>query len=154
MITSYSLLNNSEKDVFITSITHVQPVNDAKDQVARKDAALNRPQVSLVVGGRTVMFLMLLFFIIGTTIGAYHLPFWTKEMPAFEPISLATSTGLGYGGAWLVSIMIFGLVALASVVIEKKEARRKLRLFHLHLDGNGFPAAPGLYLPLPLSWLF
>ncbi|WP_142830382.1 YeeE/YedE family protein [Planococcus soli] len=77
-------------------------------------------------GGRTVMFVTLLFFIIGTTIGAYHLPFWTEEMPAFEPISLATSTGLGYGGAWLVSIVIFGLIALISVVIEKKRRAPKM----------------------------
>src|SRR5699024_3269544 len=77
-------------------------------------------------GGRTVMFVTLLFFIIGTTIGAYHLPFWTEEMPAFEPISLATSTGLGYGGAWLVSIVIFGLVALISLVIEKKRRSPKM----------------------------
>src|SRR5690606_2443045 len=77
-------------------------------------------------GGRTVMFVTLLFFIIGTTVGAYHLPFWTEEMPAFEPISLATSTGLGYGGAWLVSIVIFGLVALISLVIEKKRRSPKM----------------------------
>ena len=77
-------------------------------------------------GGRTVMFVTLLFFIIGTTIGAYHLPFWTEEMPAFEPISLATSTGLGYGGAWLVSIVIFGLIALISVIIEKKRRAPKM----------------------------
>lgn len=77
-------------------------------------------------GGRTVMFVTLLFFIVGTTIGAFHLPFWTEEMPAFEPISLATSTGLGYGGAWLVSILFFGLVAWISLVIEKKRRAPKM----------------------------
>src|SRR5699024_8499 len=40
-----------------------------------------------VGSGRSVMFITLLFFIIGTTIGAYHLPFWTEDLPAFEPIS-------------------------------------------------------------------
>lgn len=77
-------------------------------------------------GGRTVMFVTLLFFIIGTTIGAYHLPFWTEEMPAFEPISLATSTGLGYGGAWAVSIALFGLIAWVTVIIEKKKKAPKM----------------------------
>ena len=77
-------------------------------------------------GGRSVMFVTLLFFIIGTTIGAYHLPFWTDELPAFEPISLATSTGLGYGGAWLVSIALFGLVAWITLVIEKKKNAPKM----------------------------
>lgn len=77
-------------------------------------------------GGRTVMFVTLAFFIVGTTIGAYHLPFWTEEMPAFAPVSLATSTGLGYGGAWLVSIALFGLVAWITVIIEKKKKAPKM----------------------------
>jgi uncharacterized protein len=77
-------------------------------------------------GGRSVMFVTLLFFIIGTTIGAYHLPFWTEELPAFEPISLATSTGLGYGGAWLVSIALFGVIAWITLVIEKKKKAPKM----------------------------
>ncbi|RAZ68344.1 YeeE/YedE family protein [Planococcus maitriensis] len=77
-------------------------------------------------GGRSVMFITLLFFIIGTTIGAYHLPFWTEDLPAFEPVSLATSTGLGYGGAWLVSIALFGLVAWITLIIEKKKRAPKM----------------------------
>ncbi|SDH39896.1 hypothetical protein SAMN05192534_10547 [Alteribacillus persepolensis] len=77
-------------------------------------------------GGRSVMFITLLFFIIGATIGAYHFEFWTSEMPAFEPISLATSTGLGYFGAWLVSILIFGIVILVTLRIEKKKNPPKM----------------------------
>lgn len=77
-------------------------------------------------GGRTVMFVTLIFFIVGATVGAYHLPFWTEEMPAFEPISLATSTGLGYGGAWLVSIALFAIIAWITVVIEKKRKAPKM----------------------------
>ncbi|PID01104.1 hypothetical protein CSV67_15985 [Sporosarcina sp. P2] len=77
-------------------------------------------------GGRTVMFVTLAFFIIGTTIGAYHLPFWTEEMPAFAPVSLATSTGLGYGGAWLVSIALFGFIAWLTLIIEKKKKAPKM----------------------------
>ncbi|WP_033541319.1 YeeE/YedE family protein [Planococcus sp. CAU13] len=77
-------------------------------------------------GGSSVMFVTLIFFIIGTTVGAYHLPFWTEEMPAFEPFSLATSTGLGYGGAWLVSIALFAVIAWVTVVIEKKRKAPKM----------------------------
>lgn len=77
-------------------------------------------------GGRSVMFVTLIFFIIGTTIGAYHLPFWTEEMPAFEPVSLATSTGLGYGGAWLLSIALFGLIAWITLIVEKKKRAPKM----------------------------
>lgn len=74
-----------------------------------------------VGGGRTVMFITLLFFIAGSTIGAYHLPFWTEDLPAFEPVSLATSTGLGYGGAWALSIALFGLITWITIIIEKKK---------------------------------
>ncbi|MCG1010504.1 YeeE/YedE family protein [Salinicoccus sp. ID82-1] len=77
-------------------------------------------------GGRTVMFITLIFFIVGATVGAHHLPFWTEELPSFEPISLATSTGLGYGGAWLVSIVLFGLIAWITVIIEKKRKAPKM----------------------------
>ncbi len=79
-----------------------------------------------VGGGRSVMFVTLLFFIIGSTIGAYHLPFWTQELPAFEPISLATSTGLGYGGAWILSIVLFGLISWITLVVEKKRKAPKM----------------------------
>ncbi|PRO66267.1 YeeE/YedE family protein [Alkalicoccus urumqiensis] len=73
-----------------------------------------------VGAGRTVMFITLLFFIVGSVIGAAHLPFWTDQMPSTEPVSLATSTGLGYGGAWLVSILLFGLIAWITLVVERK----------------------------------
>ncbi|WP_367110336.1 YeeE/YedE family protein [uncultured Psychrobacter sp.] len=79
-----------------------------------------------VGGGRSVMFITFIFFIIGATFGAYHLPFWTEEMPAYEAFSLATSTGLGYTGAWLVSLALFGLIAWATLVIEKKRHAPKM----------------------------
>ncbi|BCB02961.1 YeeE/YedE family protein [Bacillus sp. KH172YL63] len=72
-------------------------------------------------GGRSVMFITLLFFIVGATVGAYHLPFWTQELPSFAPVSLATSTGLGYFGAWVVSLLFFALVAWTTLRIEKKK---------------------------------
>ncbi|USK93738.1 YeeE/YedE family protein [Rossellomorea marisflavi] len=72
-----------------------------------------------VGGGRSVMFITLLFFIVGSTVGAYHLPFWTEKMPSFKPFSLATSTGLGYTGAWIVSLIFFALVAWVTLRIEK-----------------------------------
>lgn len=79
-----------------------------------------------VGSGRTVMFVTLLFFIIGSTIGAYHLPFWTEDLPAFEPVSLATSTGLGYGGAWGLSIIIFGAITWITIRVEKKKKPPKM----------------------------
>ncbi|MFC4559811.1 YeeE/YedE family protein [Virgibacillus kekensis] len=77
-------------------------------------------------GGRSVMFITLLFFIVGATVGAAHLPFWTEDLPSYQPVSLATSTGLGYGGAWLVSIILFGLIAWITVRIEKNRRAPKM----------------------------
>ncbi|WP_415679918.1 hypothetical protein [Abyssicoccus albus] len=37
--------------------------------------------------GRSVMFITLIFFIIGTTIGAAHLPFWTEDLPSIGSFS-------------------------------------------------------------------
>ncbi|WP_080875756.1 YeeE/YedE family protein [Oceanobacillus timonensis] len=79
-----------------------------------------------VGGGRTVMFITLLFFIIGSTIGAAHFTFWMDDLPAAEPFSLATSTGLGYGGAWAVSLLIFAIIAGITIFIEKKRKPPKM----------------------------
>lgn len=77
-------------------------------------------------GGRTVMFITFIFFIIGTTIGAAHLPFWTEEMPSMGEFSLATSTNLGYGGALIVSLIIFAAIAYISKVVERKKNSPKI----------------------------
>lgn len=79
-----------------------------------------------VGGGRSVMFITLLFFIIGSTIGAAHFTFWMEDMPAAEPFSLATSTGLGYGGALIVSLLIFAVIAWITILIEKKKNPPKM----------------------------
>ncbi|MFU0791799.1 YeeE/YedE family protein [Virgibacillus proomii] len=79
-----------------------------------------------VGGGRSVMFITLFFFIIGSTIGAKHLPFWTNELPSLGKISLATSTGLGYGGAWVLSLAIFGLIAWLTIIVERKKKAPKM----------------------------
>lgn len=76
--------------------------------------------------GRSVMFITLIFFIIGTTIGAAHLPFWTEDLPSLGTFSLATSTNLGYGGALVVSLLIFGCIAFISKVVEKKRNSPKV----------------------------
>lgn len=48
------------------------------------------------------------------------------DMPSAEPFSLATSTGLGYGGAWAVSLLLFGLIAYITIRIEKKRKPPKM----------------------------
>ncbi|WP_301099300.1 YeeE/YedE family protein [Otariodibacter sp.] len=96
-----------------------------------------------VGSGRTVMFITLIFFIVGSTVGAYHLPFWLEEMPSLGAYSLATSTGFGYGGAWLISIVLFGLIAWVTLVIEKKKKAPKV---------EPIPSAKGWKRILRGSW--
>jgi uncharacterized membrane protein YedE/YeeE len=77
-------------------------------------------------GGRTASFITLFGFIIGSVIGAWHWGFWVKEMPHFEAVSLATSTGWGYFGAWIVSLLAFAAVAAIAWVIERKKRPPRL----------------------------
>lgn len=71
-------------------------------------------------GGGSSMVLTLIAFVIGSTIGAYHFTFWMST-PAFEPFSLAESTGLGYFGAWLVQLGIFAIIYFITVQIAKRK---------------------------------
>lgn len=70
-------------------------------------------------GGGSSMILTLTFFIIGSTLGAYHFSFW-MDTPALPPISLAESTGLGFSGAWLVQLAAFALIYFLTVKIAKR----------------------------------
>ncbi|WP_342739396.1 YeeE/YedE family protein [Salipaludibacillus aurantiacus] len=71
-------------------------------------------------GGRSSMILVLISFIAGSVIGAWHFEFWTETMPNFEGISLATDTGLGFFGAWVLQMVIFGGVILLTFYVAKK----------------------------------
>ncbi|GAA0611816.1 YeeE/YedE family protein [Virgibacillus siamensis] len=73
-----------------------------------------------VGGGRTAMFITLIAFIAGSVLGAWHWNFWVNETPSFPAISLATSTDLGYVGAWVVQIILFGLIFGAAYYFDKK----------------------------------
>ena len=105
-------------------------------------------------GGRSVMFITFIFFIVGATIGAHHLPFWTEEMPAYAPYSLATSTGLGYTGAWLLSLALFGLIAWITLVVEKKKTHLKWHPCRLRLVGNEFFVVRGHCLLRRSLWRY
>ncbi|WP_085991593.1 YeeE/YedE family protein [Oceanobacillus senegalensis] len=71
-------------------------------------------------GGSSSMILTITAFIIGSTIGAYHLPFWMST-PSLEPFSLAESTSLGYMGAWILQLLLFGLIYYILVLFAKKK---------------------------------
>ncbi|WP_257347227.1 YeeE/YedE family protein [Pseudalkalibacillus decolorationis] len=80
-----------------------------------------------VGGGRSAMFITLFAFIIGSVLGAWHWNFWVNETPSFEAISLATSTGLGYFGAWAVQIAVFAAIFGITYVIAKKRRPPKVK---------------------------
>ena len=68
-------------------------------------------------GGSVRMLATLTAFIGGSVIGTLHMPFW-QAAPAHEPISLVASLGLA--PSLVVSFLLFGGVALASLVIERR----------------------------------
>jgi uncharacterized protein len=71
-------------------------------------------------GGSSSMILTLISFVAGSTLGAYHFSFWMEETPSLPPISLATSTGLGYGGALVLQLVLFALIYWATLQIAKR----------------------------------
>jgi len=68
-------------------------------------------------GGSVRMLATLTAFIAGSVIGTLHMPFW-QVAPAFEPISLLSRLGLAVSLA--ISLLLFGAVALVSVVVERR----------------------------------
>ncbi len=95
-----------------------------------------------VGGGSTRMIVTLVFFIIGSVVATAYMPFWTS-LPQLEPISLVKS--LGVAPALALNWAVFALVALVTVVVEK---RRHGTLVASHLQ----PAhsSPWLHGPWPL----
>ncbi|MET3697716.1 hypothetical protein SAMN05877753_104412 [Bacillus oleivorans] len=71
-------------------------------------------------GGSSSMFLTLVSFIVGSTLGAYHFTFWMNT-PALPPISLAETTGLGYFGGWAIQMVLFAAIYWITVKIAKKK---------------------------------
>ncbi len=81
-----------------------------------------------VGGGKASLFVTLFGFIVGSTIGALHLPWWTSDaMPSLGAISLATSTGFGYVGGILLQLIIFAGIYGITVQIAKKKNPPKMK---------------------------
>lgn len=70
-----------------------------------------------VGGGSTRMIVTLLFFIVGSLVGTAHMPFWTS-LPQLAPISSVKALGLA--PALLLNWVIFALIALVTIVVEKR----------------------------------
>lgn len=91
-------------------------------------------------GGSARMLATLAAFIVGSVIGARHMPFW-ETVPALKPISLVSRLGLVKGLA--VSLLLFGAIALLSLIVERRPAINRLRA-----RGEGSPWLRG---PWPLA---
>ena len=73
-----------------------------------------------VGSGHSTVMITLTSFIAGSVIGAWHWGFWVSDaVPAFEPVVLG-QTGLGIGGAALVSLLALGGVLLIAQLITSR----------------------------------
>jgi len=70
-----------------------------------------------VGGGSTRMVVTLAAFILGSTVGVYHLPWW-QTLPNIGPVSLITTLGLV--PALALNLVLFGGVAWASLILERR----------------------------------
>lgn len=70
-----------------------------------------------VGGGSTAMLVTLAFFIVGSTVGAPHLPWW-NSLPRFESVWLIGE--LGWLPALAVNLAVFGAVYALTVWLEKR----------------------------------
>jgi uncharacterized membrane protein YedE/YeeE len=68
-------------------------------------------------GGNTRMLVTLFFFIAGSAIGAWHLPWWSAQ-PNVGQISLISTWG--WVPALLVSLVAFAAIAALTVLIERR----------------------------------
>jgi uncharacterized membrane protein YedE/YeeE len=87
-----------------------------------------------VGGGSGRMVVTLIFFIAGSLLGTAHMPWWNGT-PNLGTISLVTK--LGVSGAMAAQLGAFALIALATIVVER---RRHGRLDH---GGAGLAGAGG-----------
>lgn len=69
--------------------------------------------------GQGVTIATLFGFVAGSVLGSWNFPFWTKQTPAGPAVSLAQSR-LGYGGALLVQLAAFALIAGITILIQRR----------------------------------
>jgi hypothetical protein len=100
-----------------------------------------------VGGGSGRMVVTLLFFMVGSVLGSANMPWWLSQTPSLGSVSLLKELGLP--GALGLQLGLFAVIALATVVLEK---RRHGRLS----AGMGTPGRKGwrrlLQGPWPLVW--
>ena len=68
-------------------------------------------------GGNTRMLVTLFAFVIGSAVGAMHLPWWSAQ-PNIGSVSLIDT--LGWAPALAISLVAFGAIAVATRVVEQR----------------------------------
>ena len=71
-----------------------------------------------VGSGQSAIVLTLGGFVVGSVLGAWTFGFWAG-LPSFGSVSFA-DTGLGYLGAWLISLAIIGVVVAVTLAVERQ----------------------------------
>src|SRR5258708_20547707 len=98
------------------------------------------------------MLVTLIFFIAGSALGAWHLPWWSAQ-PNVGQISLISAWG--WVAALLVSVTGFVAIALLTIVIERHRHGTLLSGVTTHRRGwrpflHGPCPPPAAPVPLPL----
>ncbi|QUH05938.1 YeeE/YedE family protein [Saccharopolyspora erythraea] len=96
-----------------------------------------------VGGGNTLLVVTLFFFIVGSVIGALHLPMWSSDAITLGSFSIAEDTGLGYGGALVLQLAVLGAIGWAAT----RWARR-----HDAPPAGRPPTARGVWRVVRGSW--
>lgn len=94
--------------------------------------------------GQGVTIATLLGFVVGSVLGSWSFPFWTKRTPAGPAVSLAQSR-LGYGGALLVQLAAFALIAGVTLYIQRRRTPPPIK---------ESPAVPGWSRLIRGTWPF
>lgn len=86
-----------------------------------------------VGSGNRRMLLTLLFFIVGSVLGTFHLPWWLDQ-PGFDPVSLLGH--LGVGGAIAVQLFALGALGWWLMRLERRRHGAVGRMFMARPQGS------------------
>ncbi len=93
--------------------------------------------------GQTAIVITLVGFVIGSTVGALHFPWWTNDLPSHDPVSLA-DTSWGYPGAWAISLTVMAAVVGLTYLLGRRGRRAAARAAAGRTGRrSGCSAAPG-----------
>lgn len=156
--------------LIFSSILFFPVVGDAFPELS-KQAALGQVGVSVLVGaflfgigmqlgggcgsgtlytvgqGQTDMLITIIFFIVGATVGSYHLPWWL-ELPNIGKVSSVSE--LGWLPALLIQLVVLLLLYRLVISLEKKR-HQKIQDFSVKQKRKNF-LEQLIFGPWPIWW--